>query len=329
MVGVGPLMRTSSSPEAEWNGRRWWIFQTKPANYDLRGAVKTLREDTWLVTRHWDKIAPGDIVFLWESGKEARICGVGVIVDYPSTRTKDKRFIRNHKMLGGRKRRVGFEILKAVEPVVSREDVESYRALASLSIIKAPQGTNFPVTSDEAEALVELVGGLGIDPEVDDTVKALGERSTGRSVRQGFNVPVEARRAIEDLAMKRATAHFAQQGWAVEDVHGQESYDLRCLKRGQELRVEVKGTSLAGSEIILTPNEVAHARYFPAVALYVLAKVVWKSTRGGYCAEGGREFIYSPWRIDDRNLKPLAYTYRLSEQAARNPARPQAGVSGA
>jgi hypothetical protein len=114
--------------------------------------------------------------------------------------------------------------------------------------------------------------------------------------------------------MKRATAHFTQQGWKVEDVHGREPYDLRCLKRGQELRIEVKGTSSAGSEIVLTPNEVAHARrYFPNVALYVLADVVWKSTGGRYRAKGGREFINNPWRIDDGKLKPLAYTYKLPE----------------
>lgn len=160
----------------------------------------------------------------------------------------------------------------------------------------------------------KLTRGLGINPDVDDIVKALEERSTGRSSRQGFNVPVAARRAIEDLAMKRATGHFAQQGWTVEDVHDREPYDLRCLKRNQELRVEVKGTSGAGSEIILTPNEVAHARKrFPNVALYVLADIVWKRTGGRYRAKGGREFINNPWRIDDGTLKPLSYTYKLPQ----------------
>ena len=303
-------MITSSSPEGDWNGHRSWVFQSNPDNYDLRGAIKAQDEDTWLVTRYRNEIAPGDIVFLWESGKEGGICGVGMISDYPSIRTKAKRFIKSHDKLGGRKLRVGFEILKAVEPVVSREDVKSHRALASLSIIKAPQGTNFKVVPDQSKALAGLVGGLSIDPDVDDIVKTLEERSTGRSPRQGFNVPVGARRAVEDHAMKQAMAYFTQQEWNVEDVHGQESYDLRCLKRGQELHVEVKGTSSAGLEIVLTRNEVAHARHFPAVALYVLAEVVWKSTRRGYRAKGGREFIYNPWRIDDGKLKPLAYTYK-------------------
>ena len=167
--------------------------------------------------------------------------------------------------------------------------------------------------SKRSKSSRKLTRGPGIDAEVDDLVKAIEERSTGRSPRQGFNLPVGARRAIEDLAMKRATAHFDQQGWKVEDVHTREPYDLRCTKRRQELRVEVKGTSGAGKEIVLTRNEVEHARRYPNVALYVLAEVVWKSTRDRYRATGGREFIDNRWSIDSGKLKPLAYRYKLPE----------------
>ena len=57
-----------------------------------------------------------------------------------------------------------------------------------------------------------------------------------------------------------AATEFYSQAWDVEDVHGRESYDLLCRRRAGEMRVEVNGTTTAGAEVILTPNEVHHAR---------------------------------------------------------------------
>ena len=38
----------------------------------------------------------------------------------------------------------------------------------------------------------------------------------------------------------------------VTDVHGNQSYDLRCIVGGEERHIEVKGTTTAGDEVILT-----------------------------------------------------------------------------
>jgi Protein NO VEIN, C-terminal len=59
--------------------------------------------------------------------------------------------------------------------------------------------------------------------------------------------------AIEAHAMNMA-GEFYGTAWAVQDVHGGESYDLIC-RRGDEVKhVEVKGTTTNGEEVILTPT---------------------------------------------------------------------------
>ena len=69
--------------------------------------------------------------------------------------------------------------------------------------------------------------------------------------------------------------YFANLGWSViTDVSRSRCFDLLCHHETDELRVEVKGTTSPGDRILLTRNEVTHARrMFPRVALYVLADI--------------------------------------------------------
>jgi len=86
---------------------------------------------------------------------------------------------------------------------------------------------------------------------------------------QGFQLDQEAKVAVEAFAMNLAT-EFYSTDWNVEDVHGTKSYDLICRRQGEVKHVEVKGTTTDGMEVILTPNEVKHARENPCTALFVV-----------------------------------------------------------
>ncbi|MEG4281385.1 DUF3883 domain-containing protein [Microcoleus sp. MON1_C1] len=97
---------------------------------------------------------------------------------------------------------------------------------------------------------------LDTNPEIDEAIDARAS-ITGKprkSLGQGFRSTPEVRRAIEMRAMNLATEHFQDQGWVVEDVSQQESYDLRCTRQEERIYVEVKGTTSEGSTILLTPN---------------------------------------------------------------------------
>jgi hypothetical protein len=109
-------------------------------------------------------------------------------------------------------------------------------------------------------------------------------------------------------AMQIATAHFEGIGFVVEDVSAKRSYDLRCRRESEHVDVEVKGTMSAGESVLLTPNEVEHARAaFPSTALAVVRDIALHDDGGG--ASGGVLEVVQPWCPQTVDLKPLGYVY--------------------
>ena len=129
--------------------------------------------------------------------------------------------------------------------------------------------------------------------------------------RQGFSSSSTNRKAIELAAMNHAKRHYRYEGWHVDDVSANHPYDLSCTNSsGTELHVEVKGTTGDGSSVLLTPNEVRHARQYPNVDLYVLSGLILQTDLlGNVDAVGGKQEIYSPWNIDSGTLNAIGYEY--------------------
>jgi hypothetical protein len=135
---------------------------------------------------------------------------------------------------------------------------------------------------------------------------------------QGFQVDQDVKVAVEALAMNMATEFYSLE-WDVEDVHGTESYDLICRRGGEVKHVEVKGTTTDGAEVILTPNEVRHAREHPRTALFVLSDItVERAEDGTVTATGGKQHLYDPWCLDDGTLTPLGFRYQVPSAQAED-----------
>jgi hypothetical protein len=113
---------------------------------------------------------------------------------------------------------------------------------------------------------------------------------------QGFQLDQEAKVAVEAHAMNMAVEFYGET-WDVEDVHGTESFDMICRRDdGQVKHVEVKGTTTDGAEVILTPNEISHARDNLRSALFVLSNItVERAEHGTVIATGGTRHSYDPW----------------------------------
>jgi hypothetical protein len=92
---------------------------------------------------------------------------------------------------------------------------------------------------------------------------------------QGWAGSAEGRRAVEAYAMRLAKSHY-QALWAeVLDVSGSQPFDLLCRDGDRELRVEVKGTTTPGFSILLTRNEVRHARAHDGrMALFLVSEIM-------------------------------------------------------
>jgi len=175
------------------------------------------------------------------------------------------------------------------------------RALLSLAGIDTPWRPETPIplaaapgiTLDEATAEDEA-----------DGPRRRRRRGTGR-----ISDPLK-RKAIEEHAVALARAHYEERGWDVEEIG--KPYDLRCTKRDEERRVEVKGTTGAAVSVELTVNEVEHARdRAHTVDLFVVSDIVVDATIPGYPTSGGTVHHHLDWTPADRDLRPTRYEYRL------------------
>jgi hypothetical protein len=111
--------------------------------------------------------------------------------------------------------------------------------------------------------------------------------------------------------MVMAMSFFGARWDNVTDVSAKAPFDLLCTGPGDELHVEVKGTTGEGDAITLTQAEVAHGRKFPT-AVFVVAGIELDQTyEGPEIATGGEAMLYLPWAIEDHELHPISYRCRL------------------
>lgn len=150
-----------------------------------------------------------------------------------------------------------------------------------------------------------------------DDIAAAAGRSPHPRHGQGYLADQALRTAIEAHAMNAAVDYYSAD-WQVDDVHSRESFDLLC-SRGEVIKhVEVKGTTTGGTEVVLTPNEVQHARSTPGVALFVLHGIrAARQANGSVEVDGGTPMILDPWSIDAGELRPVGYRYTLPEGVGR------------
>lgn len=150
--------------------------------------------------------------------------------------------------------------------------------------------------------------------QIEHAVALAAGKPIGPSRGQGFQLDQAVKVAVEHLAMRTAS-EFYRKDWDVEDVHGAQSYDLICRRNGEAKHIEVKGTTTSGTEVILTPNEVKHARTYPHTALFVLSDIIIERLEDGtVTATGGKIRLYDPWLIDDGTLVPLGFRYLVPHE---------------
>jgi hypothetical protein len=170
-----------------------------------------------------------------------------------------------------------------------------------IRLLIAPGAGPFP-----ADLAGYLSGGDATPPEIEDVLNA-SEAAAGRIPhRQGFMQSADARRAVELRGMAVARDALEARGYtAFDDVSLTESYDFRCLLGETEVHVEVKGTTSSGERILLTRNEVAHARdWHPDVVLVVVHGIALDDEA---VATGGTANVIEGWAPRDAELEPLSY----------------------
>lgn len=150
--------------------------------------------------------------------------------------------------------------------------------------------------------------------EADEALIAIS-RPGSRSVRatgQGFGLSAAERKIVEIHAMLAAISWLTSAGFEdIRDVHATQSCDFLARRGGIEHYVEVKGTTSAFGQIILTANEVElHRQKHPANLLIVVHGIDLMETRTK--AVGGVITVLDPFVVDDCKLEALSYMCEIS-----------------
>ena len=100
--------------------------------------------------------------------------------------------------------------------------------------------------------------------------------------------------------------------YSVTDKSQSESYDLECSKDQEVVHVEVKGTTGVGDSVVLTRNEVEHARTYPDTHLFIVGEIRLSYEGNAPVTAGGRLVRHiTDWRPLDDDLEATQFRYRV------------------
>ena len=129
-----------------------FIFQSVKDRFDLREELSANKPETWYATRYRSEMTPNDIVHFWMGGPPS-IRGL-----YGWGRLTSEVFIKpkwdSH----------GVDVVcvqKYADPILA-EELERDSLLADMLIFRAPQATNFLLSSDEATKLATFIRRRGL-----------------------------------------------------------------------------------------------------------------------------------------------------------------------
>lgn len=151
-----------------------WIFQGNPKLYDIDDYLARYPLIYWRTPTYKNVIYLGDRVYMWRAGGEGGIVASGTVVELPTPEDKLKfpealgTDLWMADELAKRKPdpstpKVGILIdsvrLTPQEGMILRSTLLEDALLSGLKVIKQPNGTVFPVDSEEAVRIQELWGG--------------------------------------------------------------------------------------------------------------------------------------------------------------------------
>lgn len=168
-----------------------WVFQANPNIYDLEAALNAgQRTFRWSVNQHKEHIHTDDRVYLWLSGSDGGLLAQGVILSEP-TMMDDGEEIQFYTSPpeDSLSLRVELRIDNVLATPIQRAELHEEPLLQSMSLLRAPQGTNFQLQEIEASIIEQLVRGL---PSFQQIIEQYHRNGTVfRSVKRGTRYAIQ------------------------------------------------------------------------------------------------------------------------------------------
>ena len=139
----------------------YWIFKANPDLYDIDARLRDPEDrTTWNATRYRGEMMPGDIAFIWRTGKRPGIVATVKLEASPQEMdeiTPDKTYWKDQNRASTKWRVVGSFTHRI--RVLTREKILTTPGLENLSVFRGfQQATNFRVSASEGQRVMELVG---------------------------------------------------------------------------------------------------------------------------------------------------------------------------
>lgn len=140
-----------------------WIFQCDPKKYRIKEALlddEVKNAFHWKVKQHETEIAKGHIGLMWCAGKSAGIIAITEMLSDPGEFIEsdaEKKYWIDSTNEDGVQFRVKMKVLEILKEPLTKERIKGTNGLQELSIVKMPRGTNFPVTKEEWNIIIELI----------------------------------------------------------------------------------------------------------------------------------------------------------------------------
>lgn len=258
----------------------------------------------------------GDRVAIWKakgSGTRRGVIALGEVLTEPADLEEEPTALQYWRdgTGTGLQRRVRVRHVRLPRaPLWLEEDTSG--VLANLSVARATGGGIYRIEPEQWHQLIEVLGGWPAEEQEEEAAAEAAWEARARARGQGFAVSPAVRKVVEEYAMQLAEKHYSEE---YEVRRKGKPYDLCCTHQttGAVLYVEVKGTTTAGEEVFLTPNEVRFARENAGqMALFVHSGItIAQSEDGQVSASGGTTSIWQPWDVDAGVLTPMAYVYAV------------------
>ena len=135
----------------------YWIFQGSPEIYNIQEALRAGHLKSWKVAAHKDRIAPGDKVIIWQTGKEAGCYALAEVISEVGPIEEDSAEKQYYKVPDTTDTNLGVKI-KITNNLVDKPVLwEDIKELPEFESFKAGnQRTNFSASREEFETIEDI-----------------------------------------------------------------------------------------------------------------------------------------------------------------------------
>ena len=149
------------SVQSETSATTWkpkvWIFQSNPKKYRIEESLQTEPSEYWSLNQHAEEIHEGDRILIWLSGAHAGIYALGTVVSEPVWQSDSPTGI-DHWRDGAEGKKLKPRVLVRYDSVfldspLDKALLQLDSVLSNMRIMRFAQGTNFPVTETEWQAI--------------------------------------------------------------------------------------------------------------------------------------------------------------------------------